>query len=116
MATIRIEVPDELAEQLSRDKHQLMELFFRSLRQPPVGIEVYRHILEFIASNPSSEQIAAFEPTPEMRDRLHSLQTREQTNEITPLEKAELDECKRIEHIVVMLKAGNLLYVKNKKE
>ncbi|MDQ3011543.1 MAG: hypothetical protein M3X11_12660 [Acidobacteriota bacterium] len=108
MATITIEVPDEVAEQLSQNKHQLTELLFRSLRQPPVKIEAYRHILEFIASHPSPEQIAAFEPTSEMRQRVRTLMACERTNEISPLEKAELDEYEWIEHIVVMLKTGNL--------
>ncbi|HMV51234.1 MAG TPA: hypothetical protein PLD20_01165 [Blastocatellia bacterium] len=114
MATITIEVPDELAEQLSRDSRQLAELLLRSLRQPPISLEVYRYILEFIAGAPSPEQIAAFEPTPEMQQRLRTLVARERANETSLLEKMELDEYVRIEHIIVMLKAGNLRHLKVK--
>lgn len=111
MTTMTIQIPDELSEQLRHRKDQVPELLAIGLQQAPLPAQVYRHVLNFIASNPTPEQIAAFEPTPEMRERLRGLLARERTNEITPLEKAELDEYERIEHIVVMLKAGNLPYV-----
>ncbi|MFN0108296.1 MAG: hypothetical protein ACKVZH_05520 [Blastocatellia bacterium] len=111
MTTMTIQVPDELSEQLKYRRDQVPELLAIGLQKSPLPAQVYRYVLDFIASGPTPEQIAAFEPTPEMRDRLKSLLARERTNETTPFEKAELDEYERIEHIVVMLKAGNLPYV-----
>lgn len=111
MTTITLEVPDEVSEQLEQHKHQLTELLVRSLRQPPLAAEVYRYVLDFIANRPTPEQISAFGPTPEMIERRRALVAKERVNEITPFEKAELDEYERIEHIVVMLRAGNLPYV-----
>jgi len=111
MATITIEVPDEVAEQLNQHRHLLTELLLNSLRQPPIAMEVYRHILEFIANCPTPEQIAAFELMPEISERLRTLLARERTDETTLLEKTELGEYERIEHLVVILKAGNLPYV-----
>jgi hypothetical protein len=32
-------------------------------------------------------------------------------NNITPAEKAELDEYERLEHLMVMIKSGNLRYL-----
>lgn len=108
MTTITLEVPDELSEQLQQHKHQLTELLVRSLQQPPLATEVYRYILDFIANRPTPEQIAAFGPTPKMIERRRTLVAKERVNDITSFEKAELDEYEWIEHIVVMLKAGNL--------
>lgn len=108
MAKITIEVPDEIAEQFGSQTHLLVDSLLRSLRQPSVPLDVYRHILEFIANRPTTEQLAAFEPMHEIRERLRTLLDRERANEITPFEKAELDECEWIEHIVVMLKMSNI--------
>lgn len=69
---------------------------------------IYRYILNFLASNPTPQQIAAFSPTPEMQERLRTLLLRERSGELTTIERVELDEYEQIEHLVIMLKAGNL--------
>ena len=74
---------------------------------------VYRYGLDFLASNPSAEQIASFAPTPEMIERQRTLLDREAANNITRPEKTELDEYERLEHLMVMIKAGNLRYLTN---
>lgn len=111
MTTITLEVPDEVSEQLNQHKHQLTELLVRSLRQPPLATEVYRYVLDFIANHPTPEQIAAFGPTPEMIERRRTLVAKERVNEITPVEKTELDEYDRIEHLMVMIKTRNLPFL-----
>lgn len=68
----------------------------------------YHYILDFVASNPTPQQIADFRPTPEMQERLRSLLSRNSSGNLTAEEEAELDEYERIEHVVMMLKAGNL--------
>ena len=68
-------------------------------------------ILDFLASNPTPEQIAAFRPTSEMQDRLHILLTRSRAGILTPSEHVELDEFERIEHLMIMIKAANLPYL-----
>ncbi len=40
------------------------------LLQPAVPAQIYRYIRDFLASNPTPEQIAEFKPTPEMQERL----------------------------------------------
>jgi len=111
MTTITIEVPDELSKQLYQVRDRLPELLALSLQQPPLPARVYRYILDFLASQPTPEQIAAFGPTPEMTERLETLLAREKGGDITPAEKTELDEYERIEHLVVMIKAGTLPYL-----
>jgi hypothetical protein len=108
MTTITIDVPDELAQALTRAGDRLPELLALSLQQPALPAHIYRYILDFLARQPTVEQLVAFGPTPEMTERLQTLLARQATGAITPAEMAELDEYERIEHLIVMLKAGTL--------
>jgi hypothetical protein len=111
MSTITIEVPDELSDLVAAAGDRLPELFAQSLRQPALPAHVYRYVLDFLASNPSAEQVASFAPTPEMIERQRTLLVREEANNITPTEKAELDEYERLEHLMIMIKTGSLRYL-----
>ncbi|MCA1992910.1 MAG: hypothetical protein LDL41_12875 [Coleofasciculus sp. S288] len=108
---ITIEVPEELSEQLAQIGDRLPELLRLSLQQPPLPAHIYRYILNFLASKPTPQQIAAFRPTSEMQERLRTLLARSRAGELTATEQKELDEYERIEHLVIMLKAGNLPYL-----
>jgi hypothetical protein len=105
MRTITLDVPDELADQLSLDRDRLPELLALSLRQPAVPAQIYRAIVTFLAGDRAPDEVAAFGPTPEMHQRLQLLLGRERTSALTPAERAELDEFERIEHLMVMIKA-----------
>ncbi|MDX2244971.1 MAG: hypothetical protein NW224_30210 [Leptolyngbyaceae cyanobacterium bins.302] len=116
MAKITLEIPDHLAEQLAQRgenpsdwlQQRLPALLEENTQPSILPAHVYRYILDFIASNPTPQQIADFRPTPDMQERLRSLLSRNKSGDLTPDEEAELDEYERIEHIVIMLKAGNL--------
>jgi hypothetical protein len=112
MPKITLEVSEELSQQLVQiGNERLPELLALILQQPAVPAQIYQYILNFLASNPTPEQIAEFKPTPEMQERLHTLLTRNQAGDITPRELKELDEYERIEHLIVMIKASNLSYL-----
>ncbi|HEY9283817.1 MAG TPA: hypothetical protein VIP46_10215 [Pyrinomonadaceae bacterium] len=111
MATVTIEVPDELSELVALAGDRLPELLARSLKEPALPAHVYRYVLDFLASRPAAEQVAAFGPTAEMTDRLRALVEREGKGEIAPAERAELDERERLEHLMVMIKSGNLRHL-----
>ncbi|MDJ0620125.1 MAG: hypothetical protein QNJ63_25865 [Calothrix sp. MO_192.B10] len=112
MAKITLEVPDELSEQLAQIGDRLPELLALSIQQPPLPARIYQYILNFLASEPTPEEILAFRPTAEMQSRLQTLLARSQAGELTTTEQRELDEYERIEHLMVMVKAGNLSYLK----
>ena len=80
---ITLEVPEELSEQLASVGDRLPELLALSLQQPPLPAHIYRYILNFIASNPTPEEIAAFRPTLEMQERLRTLIERSKNAEVT---------------------------------
>ena len=90
---------------------RLPELLSLSLQQSPVPTQIYRYILDFLTSNPTPEQIAAFRPTPEMVERLQKLLLKHKSGNLTHSERSELDEYERIEHLIIMLKSGNLRYL-----
>ncbi len=113
MTKITLEVPDELSEQLLQMGDRLPELLALSLQQPPLPAKIYQYILDFLTSRPTPAQILAFRPTMEMQERLKTLLTRSKTGELTPKEQQELDEYERIEHLIMMLKAGSFPYLEN---
>jgi hypothetical protein len=111
MTTVTIEVPDELSELIAQAGDRLPELLAQSLREPTLPAHIYRYVLDFLASRPTPEQVTSFGPTSEMTDRLRVLVERELKGEIAPAEKAELDEYERLEHLMVMIKSGNLQHL-----
>lgn len=111
MAKITLEVPDELSEQLLQIGDRLPEVLALSLQQPLLPATIYHYVLNFLASKPTPEQIVAFRPTEQMQERLNTLLTRSKTGELTSTEKQELDEYERIEHLMIMLKAGSFPYL-----
>jgi hypothetical protein len=109
MPTITIEVPNSLAERLSSYQERLPEILALGLRElSPLPGQVYQYVLEFLAKDPSPEQLNAFRPTSEMQNRLQMLLEREKTGLLTDMERTELDEYERIEHIMIMLKSQAL--------
>jgi len=108
---IVLEVPEELSEQLQQIGDRLPELLALSLQQPAVPAQIYRYIVNFLATNPTPQQIAAFSPTPEMQERLRTLLARERSGELTSAERIELEDYEQIEHLVILLKAGSLPYL-----
>jgi len=113
MAQITLNISDELLEQLEKTGEnpadwlsQRLPNFLKNTSTLPAHL--YHYILDFIASNPTAQQISDFRPTVEMQERLKTLLERDRSGKLTPSEQIELDEYERIEHILIMLKTGNL--------
>jgi hypothetical protein len=111
MPKITLEISEELSEQLAQFGDRLPEWLALSLRQPALPAHIYRYILDFLSSNPTPQQIAEFSSTSEMQERLQTLLARGKTDQLTPSELKELDEYEQIEHLIVMIKSGNLQYL-----
>ena len=112
MPKITLQVSEELSTQVAEiGIDRLSDALVLGLRQSVVPSEVYRYILNFLISNPTSAEIADFRPQPQMQERLRDLLDRSHGGRLTSMEQQELDEYERIEHCVVMLKTGNLSYL-----
>lgn len=112
MTTVTLELTDDLAESIAAVRDRLPEIIALGLnRLSPLPARVYAYILSFLASGPSPEELMAFRPTQEMKDRLDNLLERSRAGTLTDLESQELEEYERIEHIVVMLKARAFPYL-----
>jgi hypothetical protein len=70
--------------------------------------EVYRYILEFLATNPSPQAIVDFRLTPAMQERASELLEKNRSDQLTPAESVELDEYVHINDLVSLLKARAL--------
>ena len=106
MAHITIEVPENLTGRLNEVKERLAEELARwPDHSPPPSTEVYRYVLEFLATSPSPEAILSFRLTPDMQARASELLEKNRADQLTPAEKVELDEYVRINDIVSLLKA-----------
>ncbi|NJL00132.1 MAG: hypothetical protein HC910_06010 [Spirulinaceae cyanobacterium SM2_1_0] len=79
MASLTIEIPDDLMERLDPIRDQLPELLRRCLQPDLLSAPVYRYILSFLTSQPTPDQIAAFRPTPAMQSRHGLLDSSETT-------------------------------------
>ena len=78
------------------------------LRLSVLSAQVYRYILDFLASQPTPEQIASLRSTPEMQHRLSHLLEQNAAGTIVAEKLQELDEYERTEHLIIPLKADTL--------
>lgn len=113
MVEITIQVPESLAEKIAANRERLPEVLALGFQElPSLPNEVYRHVMEFLASNPSPQAILDFELTPAMRERVTTLLQKDRADQISEAEIAELDEYVRIDNILSTLKTGALRRVK----
>ena len=66
-------------------------------------------ITDFLATNPTPEQILAFQPSAELANRALELLRRNRENLITPDERAEMETFIRMDHFMTLLKAKTRL-------
>lgn len=118
MTTITLEVPDELAAQVVALGGRLPDLLDRALKSEPaekrrqtngagVSIPLYREITDFLASNPSPEQVAAFKISSAAQERLEDLLDKNREESLTADETAELDAYLQARDLMILLKADS---------
>ena len=113
MVEITIQVPESLAEKIAANRERLPEVLAIGFKElPPLPNEVYRFVMEFLASNPSPDVILDFDLPPAMRERANGLMQKERAGQSSTAETAELDEYIRIDNILSTLKTGALRRMK----
>jgi len=65
----------------------------------------YDELLDLFVAPAVAERILAFHPSAAMQARIEALLAKQRGQMLTPEERAELDECERIEHFVRLVKA-----------
>ena len=65
----------------------------------------YEEIVDFIAAGTTSDAVAQFEASEEVKDRVVELVYREKSGNLTPEEKSELDQFLQLEHVMRLAKA-----------
>lgn len=113
MVKITLEVTEELSKKLEKLGDRLPEVLNQSLEHRTLPVNVYSYVLNFLASNPTHQQISEFRPTAEMQEGLKRLLLASRSGVLTESERFELDEYERIEHLIVMLKSGSLKFLRD---
>jgi hypothetical protein len=116
MTTITLEVPDELAARLAPLRDRLPKLLSIALELFPTDVPLtlpasealnpaFDEIVDFLASGPTPQQIAAFKVSPSTQVRLEELLAKNSEDGLSDEEAAELDVYEQINHIMILLKA-----------
>ncbi len=113
MATITLEVPDELARRLEDVGGRLPDLLTYALDawgMPGSAMPIDRsflwdEVVEFLASEPTREEILAYKISDSAQDRLEELLYLNREETLTPKEQDELDTFLQLDHLFIMLKA-----------
>jgi hypothetical protein len=106
MVEITLRLPDEVAARLKPMGPWLstaLELTSVGFKTP--AAETAAEIIHFLSTSPAARMVLAYHVSDRAQERLGRLLSLNQGGALSALEKAELDEMERIEHVVVMLKA-----------
>ena len=68
-------------------------------------IRAYDEIVEFIATGPTPDAVAHFEPSQTAKDYVADLIHKEKTSTLTAEESSELDHYMKLEHLMRLAKA-----------
>ena len=116
MTRITLEIPEELAEQLTSNRDRLPRLLSIALQMLPANVpfimpdarqrnSAFDEMLDFLASGPTRDDIAAFKISSATQSRLEELLDKNREEGLTDAEAAELDVFQTVNHILILLKA-----------
>ncbi len=112
MATITLEIPDELAERADELRALLPELLALRLGSPtsvaPAIAADVEEIVAILTSQPTPQQVLAIQPSTDLQVRVDELLGRAQADVLNAAEAAELERYLFLEHLVRMAKAHAL--------
>jgi hypothetical protein len=114
MATITLEVPDELAQRLADLGNQLPELLFAAMNreelQGPSGFDLqsrpWREAIRFLLGMNDKSEILNYYIPDDLQDRVEELLFLNSEGEITEEELAELEAFLQVNQFFSLLKSG----------
>lgn len=104
---VTIDIPEHLAARLEPQREFLAEILETGLRlRSWAGASALaQEVLDFLASGPRPEEIAAYCPSPAAVERSARLLARNREGALTPAEEAELDEMALLDQLMALIKA-----------
>lgn len=116
MATITLEVPEELAAKLEPYRPHLPALLDQILNGGvgerflvDIGVlpsrQVFDEMIAFLASGPAREQIIEYKISDTAQTRLRELLDKNREDGLTEVESAELDVFQSVDHLMAALMA-----------
>ena len=119
MATITLQIPDELAQRLEPLQNRLPELLWQllELTKKPTTIDqeittdsgdiptVYQEVIDFLIKSLIPQDIVNFKVSQQAQTRLQTLLDKNRESTLNPMEIAELDVYEQLEHLMILLKA-----------
>lgn len=74
-------------------------------------LRAYEEVIDFIAAGTTPDNVIAFRPSEETKQRVADLLRREKTTGLTPDETSELDRYMQLEHLMRLAKARARKYL-----
>ena len=74
-------------------------------------LKAYEELIDFIAAGTTPDNVVAFRPSEETKQRVADLLCREKTTGLTPDELSELDRYMQLEHLMRLAKARARKYL-----
>ena len=109
---ITIEVPDALGRQLQPFQDRIAEVLERGLRDLTVeqapAYQDEQAIIEFLASQPTPDEVLALHASPALQQRVSELLARSKEGGLSREEEREFDRIFVLEHLVRLAKAHAL--------
>lgn len=113
---ITLELPDDLASQLSLLEDKLPQILQLGLRELNAGAQVgftgAAEVLEFLAKLPAPEEIIALRPSEALQIQISLLLEKNRTQGLTADEAQTWQQYQYLEHLVRLAKAQALVKLK----
>jgi len=106
MATLTIEIPEDLAHRLQPVQDQMITILEFGLQAvAPVQQKPYLDMIDFLASGPEPDELAAMQASPALQERIAELLDKNRVGELTAQEAAELDRYEQLDYLMTLVKA-----------
>ena len=106
MATITLEIPDNLAKAVEDSLNELPDILETGLSmKDPISIQAYQEAFSLLEQELSHEAIIDFKFSAKVRSGLRTLLSKNNDGLLTPAEKAELDRLVNLERRIKLIKA-----------
>jgi hypothetical protein len=110
---LTIDISDKLARQMQPEREHLEEILQLGLQLHRAQVSgLRREFLAFLARGPRSNEIIAFQPSPEAVQRVRDLLERNRAGSLSPEEDAEMDDIAELDHVVTQVKAQARLHLR----